>query len=118
MSDQTNELDHRKSACKTFTEQTKLLMSLASAFILAPAVVANFVDFRLTWQIVVAEILFVLSLLASYLTLGALTGTQFKGEFNVYRPAIMWFGRVQFVAYLIGIGLFGWWFIVANPGAP
>jgi len=102
--------EHRKVACQTFVEQTKLLMSLASAFIVAPPIVQSLASADLNWQFFLAELLFVTSVLSSYLTLGALTGTQHAGEYDVYRPAVMWCGRVQFFTYLCGLMLFGCWF--------
>lgn len=104
----------RKAACSTFAEQTKLLMSLASGFILAPPVVTSFLKLQITWHVVTAEVLFVLSVLASYVVLGALAGTQYKGEFNVYRPAVMVTGWAQLLSYVVGLALFGWWFFKAS----
>jgi len=101
---------HGQEACKTFIEQTKLLTSLASAFIIAPAVVPNLTKVVLGWPIIVTEILFVLSVLAGYIALGAIAGSQNRGEYDVYRPAVMRWGLAQFVTYLVGIGLFGYWF--------
>jgi hypothetical protein len=109
VSDNRKNKDDKKIACNTFVEQTKLLTSLASAFIVAPAVVKGFTDLVLGWQVFGAEILFVISVLGGYFTLAAITGTQFKGIYNVYRPAIQWGGRIQFFAYVFGIALFGWW---------
>lgn len=110
----SSDIEDRKTACQTFIEQTKLLTSLASAFIIAPAVVHQLLKLTISWQIIIAEILFVLSVLFGYIALGAITGTQNSGEYDVYRKAVMNSGRLQFLTYVIGISLFGYWFIVVN----
>ncbi|HLG36804.1 MAG TPA: hypothetical protein VI338_01605 [Nitrososphaera sp.] len=106
-------ISHREEACKTFIEQTKLLTSLASAFIVAPAVVFDLIGVIWVWPIIGAEMLFVISVLAGYIAMGAIAGTQNKGEYDVYRPAARISGLIQFFAYLTGIALFGYWFLVS-----
>jgi hypothetical protein len=113
----SEKIKHRQEACKTFIEQTKLLTSLASAFIIAPAVVSNFLKASLIWPIIAAELLFVVSVLAGYIALGAIAGSQHRGNPDVHRPAVRLWGLTQFIAYLGGIGLFGYWFIISYPSA-
>lgn len=115
------EKSDKQEACKTFIEQTKLLTSLASAFIIAPAVVKGFTELVLNRKVFVAETAFVISVVAGYTALGAISGTQFRGEYNVHRPAVKWSGLIQFCAYLLGIVLFGWWmasYPTPNTGIP
>lgn len=104
------EITHRQEACKTYIEQAKLLTSLASAFIVAPAAILGFTRVSLAWQLLVAEVCFVLSVLAGYISIGAIAGSQFKGEYNIHRTAVKGAGRLQFLAYIAGIGLLCWWF--------
>jgi hypothetical protein len=106
--------DGKAEACKTYIEQTKLLVTLASAFLFAPAgLVALLKDkdtvhldkYTMIWFLVV-EALFVLSVLTGYVVLGTLAGSQDDGSFNVYRPATMRFSLIQFGLYLGGMGMF------------
>lgn len=113
MNPQDNASNHRQEACKTFIEQTKLLTSLASAFIIAPAVVLDLLGVVLVWPIIGAEVLFVISVLAGYIAMGAIAGTQNKGDYDVYRPAVRISGLIQFFTYLAGIALFGYWFVMS-----
>lgn len=106
-------IENRKAACATFIEQTKLLTSLASAFIIAPAIVHNILTLAITWPIIAAEVLFILSVLCGYIAMGAIAGSQNEGEYDVTRPAVMNSGRVQFAAYVLGIAFFGYWFLAA-----
>ena len=105
------ELENQKEACKTFVEQTKLLVTLASAFVVAPAAVLVVSKLRIDKWIIVAEILFIVSVLFGYSALGAIAGSQHKGEFNVYDKTIMWVGRIEFFSYLVGLVLFMYWFV-------
>lgn len=105
----TEQIENRKEACKTFVEQTKLLTSLASAFIVAPAAVQAFIQLKINSQIIFAEVAFILSVLSSYVVLGAIAGSQHDGQFNVYRPAVKWSALFQFFAYVIGLVLFVLW---------
>jgi hypothetical protein len=106
----------KKEACKTYIEQTKLLVALASAFLFAPAGVfvllkdrgeAKIETLDLAWFIVL-ELLFVISVVAGYVALGALAGSQHDGKFNVHRPAIRVSSLVQFFSYIAGIAVFAW----------
>ncbi|GAB3892481.1 hypothetical protein GCM10028803_05350 [Larkinella knui] len=94
----------KNEACKTYLEQTKLLVTLASAFILAPSIFFekfNFFDGLTIYY----ELCFVLSVLFGYVVFGTITGTQHKGEFNVYNRGTMWFSRGQFFLFILGIVL-------------
>jgi hypothetical protein len=104
----------KKEACKTYLEQTKLLVTLASAFLFAPAGLIAIVKDRpalkisstdFTW-FVVTEALFVVSVLAGYVAIGSVTGSQDSEAFNVFRPATRISSLIQFGCYLLGIILF------------
>lgn len=103
------DIEDGKASCKTYIEQTKLLTSLASAFIIAPAVVTKFTDFTINGLLIGSEILFVVSVLFGYLTLGGVTYNQRAGNYEIYRNNVIIPSRIQFSAYLVGITLFGWW---------
>jgi hypothetical protein len=107
-------LDGAKEAVKTYIEQTKLLVTLSSAFVLAPpGAVAVFKDWTtiglsrrlLTWFLV-ADGLFIFSILMGYAVLGTLAGYQHLNQFNVHRPATRWCSLLQFFAYFIGLAVF------------
>lgn len=103
------EITQRQEACKTYIEQAKLLTSLASAFIVAPAAILGFTRVSLTWQLLMAEVCFVASVFAGYISIGAIAGSQFEGKYNIHRTAVTWAGRLQSLAYIAGIGLLCWW---------
>jgi hypothetical protein len=104
----------KKEACKTYLEQTKLLVTLASAFLFAPVglvtilkdrTVAHISKTEVGWFIAV-EIIFIGSVLAGYVVLGSLTGTQDSGDFDVYRTATRVASLIQFGCYLLGLIVF------------
>jgi hypothetical protein len=106
--------DGKKEAVKTYLEQTKLLVTLSSAFILAPAGLVAVLKERssvgltssqLFW-FVVAEILFIVSVLAGYVVLGTIAGFQDANRFDVFRPATRYASLAQFVTYLVGLSVF------------
>jgi hypothetical protein len=109
-----NSSDGPKEACKTYVEQTKLLVTLASAFVVAPsaiisllrrdtaAMAANVLVKELLW----AELSFIASVFIGYITLGTIAGDQHQGTYNVYRPATLICSWAQIVAYLLGLGFF------------
>jgi hypothetical protein len=109
-----DELDGPKEACKTYIEQTKLLVTLASAFVVAPAAIAAFfvgkdtipataeMVLRLLW----AEGFFVGSVLTGYLILASIAGSQQANIFDVYRPATRILSWLQIGAYIIGLIFF------------
>jgi hypothetical protein len=101
-------------ACKTYIEQTKLLVALASAFIVAPAAVVALDPSKLSAlrpfvdTIIVAEAALVASVLAGYFVLGIVAGSQHAGTFDVYRPATRFSSLVQLGAYLLGLSAIVW----------
>ena len=106
----------KQEACKTYIEQTKLLVTLASAFLLAPAGLVAILKERtsigiskadLCWFIA-AEALFVLSVLAGYIVLGSLAGSQDEGKFDVFRTATRLWSLFQFGLYVGGMAAFGY----------
>lgn len=102
------------AALQTFVEQTKLLVSLASGFVLAPPAVLSFlrrpdgrVPVALPWgRFICAEILLVLSILAGFVVLGTVAGSQHNGTFDVYRPFSRFSSVCQLVLYVAGIAMF------------
>jgi hypothetical protein len=107
-------LDGAKEAVKTYIEQTKLLVTLSSAFVLAPpSAVAVFKDWttvglsrRLLALFLIADGLFIFSILMGYTVLGTIAGYQHLNQFSVHRPATRWCSLLQFFAYLSGLGVF------------
>ena len=112
----------RKEALKTFIEQTKILITLASGFVLAPPAVLSFLRKpmptpspgcaappvpslpweRFTW----AEGLLVASILFGYLVLSTIAGSQHQGDYDVHRRATRVCSVFQIVLYLAGVLLF------------
>jgi hypothetical protein len=118
--------DGRKEAVKTYIEQTKLLVALASAFVIAPAAfaalfkdrVAEGLSSSLLFWFVASDVLFIASVLAGYVVLGTIAGFQHLNEYNVYRPATKYASRAQIAAYLIGMVIFIYVaFVLINTGA-
>lgn len=105
---------NRLEACKTYIEQTKLLVTLASAFVVAPVAIVALDATRLealrphVCAVLSAESLFVLSVLAGYFVLGSLAGSQHNGTFNVYRSFTMIASLIQLSAYLVGLVALVW----------
>lgn len=109
-----NQNEGRKEAVKTYIEQTKLLVTLASAFLFAPAGLiailkdrpaANLTSSQFRW-FVIAEVFFIFSVLAGYIVLATIAGWQYLDKFDVYRPATRWWSLTQFFAYFGGLILF------------
>jgi hypothetical protein len=106
--------DGKKEAIKTYIEQTKLLVTLASAFIFAPAGLVAILKDRTAAGIgskelvgfIVAEFFFISSVFAGYVVLGTITGSQEDGTFDVYRPATMRASLAQVATYLLGLLVF------------
>jgi hypothetical protein len=107
--DPTTVLENRKEAWNTFVEQTKLLVTLASAFVRAPPALKIILELRIDLWVFIAEALFVLSVLSGYFALATITGSQFEGEFNVYRKAARLSDLAQFFSYLLGLCGFLYW---------
>jgi len=102
----------RVEACKTYIEQTKLLVTLASAFVVAPAAAVALDSNKLaalqpfTGWIVMGECALVLSVLGGYVVLGSVAGSQHKGTFDVYRTATRVSSLLQLGLYLWGLSAF------------
>jgi hypothetical protein len=104
----------KEEACKTYIEQTKLLVALASAFLAAPiAILGLFLGKDALLLIgkhqslfLTAEGSFILSVLAGYVVLGALAGSQDDGSFDVYRLATRIVSWLQLISYLLGLIIF------------
>jgi len=117
--------DHQE-ACKTFLDQTKQLITLASAFLFAPAgfvaLVKDTAALQQTDKIalfVVAEGVLILSVILGYVTIGTVAGTQNDGTYDVFRRATRCFSLGQFVSYVLGLLVFGvlalqFWFLGAT----
>ena len=110
-----NGIEDRKEACKTYIEQTKLLVTLASAFLVAPVALFAFarndkgiptVRSHELQLILSADIGFVFSVLLGYIVLGAVAGSQNDGSYNVFRKATRIFSILQLLTYLAGLVLF------------
>jgi hypothetical protein len=105
-----------KEACRTYLEQTKLLVTLASAFIVAPAAIIPLLVGKEHLQatssllslFLAAELLFVSSVLFGYLVLGSIAGAQQNNEFDVFRLATRILSLAQIFSYLTGLGAFVW----------
>ena len=104
----------KKESVKTYIEQTKLLVALSSAFLFAPAgLVALLKDnsevgltgCQILWFII-AEVCFVLSVLAGYVVLASIAGWQAIGKYDVYRPATKWSSLAQIGLYIFGLFVF------------
>lgn len=123
---QSSLLDGRKDACKTFIEQTKLLVSLGSAFVVAPALVIPLINTSVslgtapTLGLALAEVFFVLSILAGYLVVGSIAGTQNNGRYDVYSGNVLWTARIQLTLYLLGTASFAFllWGMLSEPARP
>ena len=94
----------KNEACKTYLDQTKLLVTLSSAFIIAPAIFIEKIGFFSTISIFM-EACFVLSIFMGYIVFGTISGTQFKGEFDVYNKGTRIFSWAQIGFFMIGLVL-------------
>ena len=104
-------MDGKAEAVNTVIEQTKLLVTLASGFIIAPAAAVSWfktydpshvvrMSLRLFFS---AEGMLIASVIAGYIVLGSIAGSQHSGDFNVYRTATRLFSLFQMGLYLGGI---------------
>jgi hypothetical protein len=101
-------------ACKTYIEQTKLLVSLSSAFVVAPAAVAPFlagkqqalVASHFLHQLVLAEGGFVTSVFMGYIVLATIAGMQHNDICDVHRKATRISSLLQIFSYLFGLVYF------------
>lgn len=106
----------KSEACKTYIEQTKLLVTLSSAFLVAPPFVLShslsglptpLADLKLFFA---AEFLFIGSILAGYIVLATIAGSQDDESFDVFRTATRVSSLLQLFLYLGG--LFSFVFLV------
>jgi hypothetical protein len=106
-------MSDKKQACATYVEQTKVLVTLASAFLLSPAAVIGLIRptdglglVRSQWQAVLGiEGLLIGSVLLGYVVLATLVGTQYEGHYDVYRKATRISSLVQLATFLLAMGL-------------
>ncbi len=68
-------IEDKKEACKTYIEQTKLLVTLSSAFLVAPAAIHAFIKHTGITIFIFAEVCFISSVLMGYVVLGTLSGS-------------------------------------------
>lgn len=108
------DIEGKKEACKTYIEQTKLLVTLASAFLFAPPALVTILKDKnaagldrctMIWFLAI-EGLFIISVLSGYCVLGSLAGSQDEGSFDVFRKATRLLSLAQFVLYILGIVAF------------
>jgi hypothetical protein len=96
--------------------------------VLAPAgVVAVFKDrvavglspSQLAW-FVIADLLFIVSVLMGYVVLGTIAGYQHLNRFDVHRTATRYSSLVQIVSYLAGLAVFMFFAfaLVSSPVVP
>lgn len=113
---ESNSVSGPVEACKTYIEQTKLLVALASAFVVAPAALIPLLSVTrslpttssFVTPLLLSEAAFILSVLAGYFVLATIAGSQHRNLFDVYRPATRWFSILQIVVYVAGLVLFVW----------
>ncbi len=99
---------HHKDSVKTYIEQTKVLISLASAFVVAPAAAVVLISSANLTLFLVSEGAFVLSVLCGYVVFSTISGQQFKNNYNVYNCLTRCASWLQLVAFLAGLGVFCW----------
>ncbi|MDO8464063.1 MAG: hypothetical protein Q7S46_02255 [Gallionella sp.] len=104
-------IDVKKEECEAYIRQTKLYVTLTSAFLFAPVAlvmilkgksVAELDDSALVLFVVV-EVLFACSVFSGYLTLGSLARSQDDGSFDVFRRTTRGFSTLQFRLFVAGI---------------
>ncbi len=107
-------VEDRKEACKTYIEQTKLLVTLSSAFLFAPAGLVAILKDRSTaklsgsdiWALLAIECMFIFSILAGYVAVASIAGSQDEGKYDVYRKATRFSSLLQIFFYVAGLILF------------
>jgi hypothetical protein len=101
----------RKEAWKTYLEQTKLLVTLASAFLFAPAALIGILKERsglhiktaFLHDLLIAEFCLLVSVVAGYVTIATVAGSQDRGDFDVFRFATRVASLIQFGSYILGV---------------
>jgi len=115
----------KKEACKTYIEQTKLIVTLASAFLFAPAALVTILKDKasagvgnpvLAWFVAI-EALFFCSALSGYVVPGSLAGSQDDGSFDVFRGATRCFPLLQFGLYLGALAFLLPWRYTSSAGS-
>jgi hypothetical protein len=104
----------KKEAVKTYVDQTKLLVTLASAFLFAPAGLVGILKDKAAVSLsspqlctlLIIQGLFIFSVIAGYVVLGTIVGSLDEDRYDVYRPATMWFSRLQVFSYAVGLVVF------------
>lgn len=100
------ERTNRVESSKTYLEQTKLLVTLSSAFLLPPAFVYTVLKTSSLSLAIITECCFAISATCGYVVFGSIAGSQRAGTYDVYRRATRTFSLIQFSFYLIGIVMF------------
>jgi hypothetical protein len=103
--------DGPRDACQTYVEQTKLLVGLASAFVVAPAAIIAIVSGReaiaktreLLDAFLASEIALVASVLLGYVVLATIAGNQHKNRYDVNRLATRLSSLAQIGTYVYGL---------------
>ena len=99
-------MDDKKQACKTYIEQTKHLATLASGFIIPPAIILVFIQNVNLIFFILSEVSLIFSVVMSYLVMGCIAGSQDQGTYDVYRPTTRIFSLLQFFSYILGLTFF------------
>jgi hypothetical protein len=119
-------LANKQAACKTYIDQTKQLITLASAFVVAPAGLITVLKNESTvglstgklYLFLAAESALIVSVLSGYITMGCVAGSQDQGSHDIYRPATRIFSLVQIGAYIVGLAVFLFLFFALTKSAP
>ncbi len=104
------ELENRKLAVDRYLDQIKILSALATALLLAPAimeVIVQRVPAISSTRLVAlaANVAFLLVIVLSYLIYSSLVGEINRGTYDVYRPATRIFSFVQLASLVAGLVL-------------
>jgi len=103
--------DNGREACRTYVGQTKLLVTLASVFVIASPVLAGYIRTShptafSTYNavaMVVAELLFISSVLCGHVVLGSIVRSQQAGAYDILGPVTRVFSAGQFACYAVGL---------------
>lgn len=104
-------MDSKKEECQIYIKQTKLFMTLTSAFLLAPVALVmtlkdksatGFDGSALAWFAGV-EALFACSVLSGFIVLDSLAKPQNDGSFDAFGKTTRLFSILQFRLFVAGI---------------
>lgn len=104
-------MDSKKEECQIYIKQTKLFMTLTSAFLFAPVALVMILKDKsaaeldgstLAWFVAV-EILFACSVLSGYIALNSLFKSQDNGSFDAFCKTTRLFSVLQFRLFVAGI---------------